>query len=119
MNCQLGRLPGRCGKDRSSALQDLHILAEPAVLLAQLGQLPPVYAGQPAVAAHSGLTPALVADAWTAALVTSTYFATWPVDRLPRGHSAEGSAWNFPVDETSRAFLLPLPEPHSFNDNAA
>src|SRR5215470_7055712 len=116
MNCQLGWLPGRCGKDCRSALQDLHILAEPAVLLAQFGQLPPVHPPSLRVPASR---PPWLADAWTAAPVTSTYFATWPVDRLPRGHSAEGSAWSFPVGETSRAVLLPLPEPHSFNDNAA
>src|SRR5262244_2392018 len=55
-----GRLPGSRGEDCRSALQDLHILAEPAVLHAQFGQLPPIYAGHPAVTAHFGLPPALV-----------------------------------------------------------
>ena len=50
-----GRSPGRRGEDCPDPLQDPGIFAESAVLLAQLHQLPPVRARQPAVTAWSGI----------------------------------------------------------------
>src|SRR5262245_34775641 len=46
---------GRGGEDSSGPLQDLHVFAEPAVLPAQLRQLPPVRAGQLAAVAGPGI----------------------------------------------------------------
>src|SRR5262245_15220334 len=51
---------GRRGEDSCGVLQNLDIFAEPVVLAAQLRQLQPLRASQPAAAAGPGVRPRLV-----------------------------------------------------------